>query len=168
MTETNTIPVWVDVIVKLTPAVVTVVVGGVGAYIAHLQYRLNSDRLRLDLSSKRQEAYDLLQKFFHFVFRDGQVKQEALAALIEARSKSRFLFGADINDHFEELWGNAVDAHTLHLQMYPGHGEGLPVGPERSQVAMDHMEKIKWLLAQMNQSDNRYAKYLRFEHGRGD
>jgi hypothetical protein len=39
--------------------------------IAHLQYRLNKDRLRLDLMSKRQEAYDALQKHFQMVFAMG-------------------------------------------------------------------------------------------------
>jgi hypothetical protein len=165
--QSNEIPAWVDIVVKLTPAVFALVVGGLGAWIAHLQYRLNKDRLRLDLMSKRQEAYESLQKHFQLVLRDGQVKPETLGALHEARVKSRFLFGADLAAKFDELWKNAATAHTLHIQMYDGQGGGLPVGPERTRVAKEHTEKIQWHLEQIEVVNTLYAKYLQFDHGRG-
>jgi hypothetical protein len=166
MSETSTLPLWVDIAVKLTPAFFTVVLGSVGAYIGYLQYRLNNDRMRLDLSAKRQEAYELLQKHLSQVFRDGEVKMEALLSLQEARIKSRFLFGADVKDKFNELWSNAVDARALHYQLYDGQGGGLPNGDQRSRVSHEHGEKIKWYLGQMSVVDELYAKYLEFDHGR--
>ena len=67
-TEVNVMPYWVDLIVKLTPAFITFVIGVVGSTIAYRQYRLstlqhqlNQNRLRLDLFSKRLEAYEMLQ-----------------------------------------------------------------------------------------------------------
>jgi len=56
-------PPWVDIVVKLTPAIFTLVVGSTAAYIAFLQYRVNRDKLRLDLFSKRLEAFEKLQEF---------------------------------------------------------------------------------------------------------
>ena len=166
MAQSNDIPTWVDIVVKLTPAIFTLVVGGLGAWIAHLQYRLNKDRLRLDLMSKRQEAYEALQKHFQMVLSDGRVKPETLGALHEARVKSRFLFGADVAETFDELWKNAANAQTLHNQMYDGQGGGLPVGPERSRIAQEHGEKIKWHIEQIDVVNALYAKYLQFDHGR--
>jgi hypothetical protein len=51
--------------------------------------------------------------------------------------------------------------------MYDGQGGGLPVGPERSRVANEHCDNIKWHLEQIDAVSALYAKYLQFDHGRG-
>jgi hypothetical protein len=57
-----------DIIVKLTPSIITFMVGGIGSCIAYNQYRTNKDKLRLDLFGKRLEAYENLQKYFIFIW----------------------------------------------------------------------------------------------------
>jgi hypothetical protein len=154
-------PPWVDIVVKLTPAFVTLVVGIVAAGIGYLQYRLGHDKLRLDLFSKRLEAYEKLQEFFLSVFRTGSVDDATLAALAEARYKSRFLFGPEVEASFDVLWKKAVAIRGLRPKLYgPG---SLPVGPERSAVCEQDSELVKWMMNQMEEAPDRYSKYLRFK-----
>jgi hypothetical protein len=154
-------PSWVDIVVKLTPAFITLVVGLIASLVAFLQYKTNSDKLRLDLFSKRLEAFEKLQEFFTSVLREGTVKDEALLVLAEARYKSRFLFGIEIEAYFDELWKKAVDTRGLRSRLYgPG---SLPVGTERNAVCDQESELLKWHLDQMKTVHERYGPYLRFK-----
>src|ERR1017187_4100089 len=106
-------PLWVDIVVKITPAFITLVVGSFAGYVAYRQSKTNEDKLRLDLFSKRLEAFEKLQEFFTRLLRDGQVTDEALATLAEARYKSRFLFRPEIEKYFDELWTKATEMQNL-------------------------------------------------------
>jgi hypothetical protein len=153
-------PIWVEIIVKLTPAFVALVVGLVAGGISYLQYNVNRDKLRLDLFNKRLEAYEKLQEFYSSVLAEGTVKNEALPILAQARFKSRFLFGPEIESSFETLWKKAVHIRTLGTRMYgPG---SLPVGPERTRVCEQESELVRDILDEMKEAPNRYARYMRF------
>lgn len=155
-------PAWVDIIIKLTPAFFTLVVGLTAGTIAYLQYKLNHDKLRLDLFSKRLEAYETLQKFYTSVLREGCVKDDALPTLAEARYKSQFIFGSEIEAHFDGLWKKAVDMHTLHSKLYKLGT--LPVGPERTAVCDEEHKLLIWMMdVEMKEAPKRYTRYLQFK-----
>lgn len=154
-------PPWVDIIVKLTPAFVTLVVGAIAAGIAFMQYRINCEKLRLDLFSKRLEAYEKLQEFYTSVFRTGTVEDAALPILAEARYKSRFIYGHEIEEMFEVLWKNAVDIRSLRSRMYGP--DSLPVGPARTEICQNEHDLIVWMMDEMKTAPSKYAKYLHFK-----
>ena len=165
---THEMPYWVDIIVKLTPAFVTLVLGIVGSTIAYWQYRLgklqhqlNQDRLRFDLFSKRLDAYEKLQEFFSSVVSAGTVDDSFLSILGEARYKSRFLFGEEIASYLDETWKRAVDMGYCRQML---HETGsLPVGPKRTDLCEKDSELLKWMMNEMKEAPARYAKYLKFE-----
>lgn len=115
---TQEMPFWLDFIVKLTPAFVSLVVGSFGTYIAFNQYRTNRDKLRLDLFEKRIEAYENLQEYFNYLLRDGCVEDKAISILVEARYKSLFLFGNEITEYIDEVWAKASEMRHLDLKLY--------------------------------------------------
>jgi hypothetical protein len=167
-TEVNVMPYWVDLIVKLTPAFITFVIGVVGSTIAYRQYRLstlqhqlNQNRLRLDLFSKRLEAYEKLQEFLSSVARTGTVEDKSLPVLGEALYQSRFLFGDEISSRLDETWKRAVDMRYCRQML---HETGsLPVGPKRTDLCEKDSELLKWMMNEMNEAPARYAKYLKFQ-----
>jgi hypothetical protein len=166
--ETYAMPYWVDLIVKLTPAFVTLVVGGVGAWIAYAQYRLgrlqhqlNQDRLRLDLFSKRLEAYEKLQEFFIAVIQAGTVQDSFLSILGEARYKSRFLFGEEISSYLDDTWKKAVDMRYYRQKLFGP--QSIPQGPQRDELCSQDGELLKWMIDQPQASQSRYAIYLKFD-----
>ena len=161
-------PPWLDFVVKLTPAFVTLVIGIIGSIIAYQQYclnreqcRINSDKLRLDLFSKRLDAYEKLQEFFMCVLRTGTVQDKALPILAEANYKSRFLFDEEIGAKLDEIWNKAVDLQTFTEQIFgPG---SLPVGPERTAICQQKGALLKWMMKEMEEAPKRYSKYLHFK-----
>jgi len=157
---TQEMPFWLDIIVKLAPAFVALVVGSLGTYIGFNQYRTNRDKLRLDLFEKRLEAYEKLQEYFNCLLRDARVGDKAIPILAEARYKSLFLFGNEITEHINEVWDKAIEMRRLDLKLYGP--KALPVGEERNQVCDRESELLQWNLEQQKDSPKRYAKYLKF------
>jgi len=157
---TQEMPFLLDIIVKLAPAFVALVVGSFGTYIGFNQYRTNRDKLRLDLFEKRLEAYEKLQEYFNCLRRDARVDDKAIPILAEARYKSLFLFGNEITEHINEVWDKAFEMRRIELKL---HGsKALPVGEERAQVCYEKDELLQWNYAQQEDSPKRYAKYLKF------
>jgi hypothetical protein len=154
-------PFWVDVIVKLTPAFVTLVIGMVASGIAFFQFRTARDKLRLDLFSKRLEAFEKLQEFFTSVLRTGTVESQALPLLAEAKYKSRFLFGPEIEASFDVLWMKATNMRTLRSRLYGA--DALPVGSERSAFCAEEDRLLAWMMEDMKVAPSRYSKYLQFK-----
>ena len=157
---TQEIAFWLDTIVKLAPASVALVIGSIGTYIAFNQYRTNRDKLRLDLFEKRLEAYEKLQEYFNYLFRDVHVDNKAISILAEARYRSRFLFGDEIMEHISEVWDRAMEMRCLGLKLYGS--ERLPVGEERDMACDKESSLLQWNITQQSNSPERYAKYLKF------
>lgn len=153
-------PLFLDVMVKLAPAFVALVVGSFGAYIGFNQYRTNRDKLRLDLFEKRLEAYEKLQEYFNCLLRDARVDDKTIPILAEARYKSLFLFGSEITGHINEVWDKAIEMRLLDLKLYGS--KALPVGEERNRVCDKESELLQWNFDQQKDSPKRYAKYLKF------
>jgi hypothetical protein len=154
-------PFWVDVIVKLTPAFVTLVIGMVASGIAFFQFRTAQDKLRLDLFSKRLEAFEKLQEFFTSVLRTGTVESQTLPLLAEARYKSRFLFGPEIEASFDVLWMKATNMMTLRSRLYGT--DAIPAGFERSAFCAEEDRLLAWMMEDMKVAPSRYSKYLQFK-----
>ncbi|HWW02434.1 MAG TPA: hypothetical protein VNZ64_22240 [Candidatus Acidoferrum sp.] len=154
-------PPWVEIVVKLTPAFITLVIGLIASLVAYLQYKNNRDKLRLDLFEKRLQAFEKLQEFFTYVLREGCVREEALPILAEARYKSRFLFGSEIEAFFDEVWKKAVDMLALRSRLYGPNS--LPVSPERNKVCDQESALLIWQMEQMKNAHKIYSPYLGFK-----
>ncbi|MFN5613052.1 MAG: hypothetical protein ACK491_16810, partial [Pseudanabaena sp.] len=169
-------PLWVDIIVKLTPTIIalmvggigvwisynltssisTLMVGGIGVWIAYNQYRTAKDKLRLDLFEKRLAAYEKLQEYFMFVFQLGRVDGQAIQILGEARYKSRFLFGDDITKNIDEVWDKALTIQDLDFKLKDSLS--LPIGEERKRVSEELRKALIWNDDQQKSSPERYDK----------
>ena len=151
-------PQCVEIAIKLAPAFITCVLGSIGAYIAYQQHTISRDKLNLDKFDKRFAAYEKLQEYFSMLLREGHVTDEAIAVLSQARYKSLFLFGTDIDDHVKQLWEKAFEMRKVYRQLY---GENsLPVCDERTRVAARETELMNWNSAQQEASPQWFAKYL--------
>jgi len=160
MNDHNQIPLWLDIVVKLTPAFVTSVLGGFGFWLAWRQHKIQNDKLRLDLFEKRLDAYEKLQEFFSHMLQHAVFDERATVLLHEARYKSRFLFDDGIRSHVEKLWEQGFKMRELRRKMYGP--DALPVGPERSAVCEKESAILKWIMDQMVASQERFARYLEF------
>jgi hypothetical protein len=152
---------WADLVVKLTPCFISLVIGMTTSWVAFLRYKITRDRLRLTFLSKRVDAYETLQAFYRRISQEKCITRDSLLLIAEARDKSRFLFGERVERHIEKVWRNAVDVQLMWTSL---HGrKRLPIGFKRAAVAAREATLMKWMMRQTEGSTKRFAPYLRFD-----
>ena len=163
MKNTQEILCYLDII-KLIPSLIAVIpsliVGMITAYIAYNQYRVNKDKLRLDLFEKRLEAYEKLQEYFNYFIRKGCIDNEAIIILSTAHYKSVFLFGSEVTEYIDEVRDKAIEMRRLRIKLH--NHKALPIGEERNKVSDRDSELFEWHLDQQRDSQKLYIKYLKF------
>lgn len=84
-------------------ALVTALVGVLGAMIAYFQWRTAHQRVVLDLFDRRLRVFEDIENAVRNVFSTTRVSNETWSLLVGAKSRARFLFGKDVNDYLERL-----------------------------------------------------------------
>lgn len=81
-----------------------VLLGAVGAWIAHGQWRTARTKVVLDLFDKRIAVYQEIVEALTPVWRDGgKAALACLASFSKPRDRARFLFGDDVNGYLTEI-----------------------------------------------------------------
>ncbi len=149
---------WTDILSGLlTPLIALVAI-----YIAYQQYRINSLRLRHDVYERRLRVYKAVQAFLSEIMRQGDIDFLRTSQFYAEASEAAFLFEEEIQTFIDDLHAKAIDLHSFHERMYPSDGSsGLPVGEERSKVAHENGELLKWFIHQLPKSKELFGKHMR-------
>jgi len=116
---------YLDKIIQLPPASVALIVGICTICITFRQYKVNKDKLRLDLFDKRLEAYESLQEYFNHFIEKGCVDNEAMRVLNLAHYKSIFLFDNEVSEYIDKVRDVAIEMRKLHMKLHGSNA--LPV-----------------------------------------
>jgi hypothetical protein len=144
---------YVDVFSALLTPLLAIVAG----YVAYQQYRTNRSKLKFELYEKRLATYHALMELLSAIVREADVKIEELMKFNRETNESYFLFGKDIYSYLWEIHLKAVDLHTMNQSLYH---ENLPIGEERSRIAKEKGELLKWFGNQFDTSRKKFAKHL--------
>lgn len=83
-------PDWLELVSKLSPALITLVIGGIGVYIAYQQHKVNKEKFKLDLFDRRMKAFDLFQDFYMRLHGAAQVGEYESRIFWELKNSVRF------------------------------------------------------------------------------
>lgn len=148
---------WIDVMSALLVPAIAVV----GVYIAYQQFRINKQRLRHETYERRLAVYKAVQKYLSEILRDGTTTFQRASEFYSEASEAAFLFDPSVQDKIDMIYKKSIDMVATHERMYPSDGsQGLPVGEERSKVAKENSELLKWHLGELNNSKPFFAKKL--------
>jgi hypothetical protein len=137
---------WVEIL----NALLTPLIAVIALFIAWQQYRVNHNSLRNQLYERRHAVFKAFMSYLADVMREGKTNYQRTGQFYAEASEAEFLFSKAISKHMEELYSKGIELVSLHEQMYPSDGSpGLPVGEERSKVAKDKGELIKWFTRQI-------------------
>ena len=144
---------YVDVLAALLTPVIAIVT----TYIAIQQYRANKIRLRHDLYDRRLLLYNSVAEFISHVVQAGAPDRTKLILLLRKTRESYFLFGKDVSDYITDLYKKGVDLEFYEKQL---HQANLPVGGERTGIANQQAELLKWFSSQFDVIQAMFAKTL--------
>jgi hypothetical protein len=143
--------------VDLFAALLTPVIAMVTTYIAIQQYRANQLKLRQDLYDRRLSLYNAVAEFLAHVMQEGTADQTQLIALLQKTRESYFLFGKEVSDYVTDLYKKGVDLQSYERQL---NHTNLPIGGERTRLAEQKGELLKWFGDQFDVIQPMFAKKL--------
>ncbi|MBU7585164.1 MAG: hypothetical protein KAF91_20115 [Nostoc sp. TH1S01] len=137
-------------IIDVFNALLTPVIAGTTVYIAWQQYQVSRLTLRKDLYEKRLRVYQAFMSYLSEIVRDGKVHHNRVLQFYAEASEGEFLFDAELVEKADELYNQGIQLSYLHNQLYPFDGSpGLPLGDERSSIAHENAELLKWFTNQI-------------------
>ena len=132
---------WVDILSALLVPAIAVF----GVFIAYLQYRLNRQRLQHETYDHRMSVFRAIKTHLSEIMRNGTTDFDSALKFYHDASEAVFLFDKSVENFIEEIYKKSIEMAREQELMYPSDGSpGLPVGEERSKVAENHSELLKW------------------------
>lgn len=123
------------------------------------RYQARTERLRL-----RHELYDRRMKLFRgvmtllsHILREGKIDLPQIFEFNVATQESYFLFGKDIYEYMRTIHVRAVNLRGLSQKLETSN---LPVGEERSRIAKEDSELLKWFDDQFDAAREKFARHL--------
>lgn len=148
---------WIDVMSALLVPTIAII----GVYIAYQQFRINEQRLRHETYERRLAVYRFVQKYLSEILRDGATTYQRASDFYSEASEAAFLFDASVQDKIDKIYEKSIDMVVTHERMYPPDGSpGLPVGEERTKVAEESSDLLKWHLDELKKSRSFFAEKL--------
>ena len=136
---------------------VTILVAVFAAYVAYHQSRTAREKFKLGVFDKRFQVFAGARKFLSLILQRAKIDLASLFDYRAAIGEASFLFGDDLTDYLGEIDRRALHLYTLHETIEP-----LPSGAERSRLASEISDELRWLTEQLPELKKRFGRYMRF------
>ncbi|MBU0683866.1 MAG: hypothetical protein ABIH85_02390 [Candidatus Omnitrophota bacterium] len=144
-----------DRVNALSLALLTSIVGGLGAWIAYAQWKINQRRLQHELFDRRIKVYQDVAAYIANILVSGKVKKEEIFPFLRDTKHSVFIFDKEIADYVDEIQKKANSLLSLYIQRKVLQGE-------RLDKAVNEEEKIlTWLTNELNKLPEKFEKFLK-------
>lgn len=148
--------------VEIFSALLTPLIAILATYIAWQQYKLQHSAFNVQMYERRYTVFKAFMSFLAEIMREGKVTYQRLGQFYAEASEADFLFGNEVQNLREELYKKGIALATTHERMYPSDGSpGLPVGEERSKVAHENAEHLKWFFEQIKGTKTIFKNEMR-------
>lgn len=148
---------WIDVFnAFLTPLIAILAV-----YIAWKQYQIEHHSLRSQLYERRMAVFKAYMSFLAEVMRDGNTNFQRLGQFYAEASEADFLFSDRFGKKREEIYKKGLDLISTDRKLTPSDAGGLPVGSERTKVADENSDLLKWFKEQIAETRDLFKSEMK-------
>ena len=133
-------------------AVINAMVGLFGIIISYFQWRTAQSKVALEIFSVRFEIYSQLREIVSFFLRNAAFPDDQAIQFIQAQSRARFYFGAEVDAYLERVRRDMVSGDFINR--YP---------QQLTQFGADeHVNRMDRLSNFYNEFDRMLIPYMRY------
>jgi hypothetical protein len=132
------LPGWIVILSALLTPAIALAVG----WISYAQYRINRNKLRLDLWERRYAIFTATMTFVDRIVAEGDGRDEGRRDFDLGTHGKEFLFGKDVVNYLKLLRDKSVDLYGHRVSLH--HETGLPRGPERDRASQENADLLIW------------------------
>lgn len=140
------------------PTLLTAIIAAVAVWLSYLQHKTNALRLKHELFERRFQVYTAFRSFLGGIIHEGKTSHGACLTMLRETSQAEFLFGPEIPAYLLSAYHKGLDLVESHRKL--DDAPRLPVGEERSRVAHENAEQLRWFNNQYTVLPKLFGKYL--------
>jgi hypothetical protein len=130
---------------------------GVAVVISYLQWKTAQTKVAIDIHATRYAIYQDLRGAVSDFLKDLNFSIEVQKQYMDAQSRARFHFGAEIEQYLESLRGDMIHGHTFNRY---GHLEKEPALPS---IVDTQLERLSRINAFYKEIDRMFVPYMRLD-----
>ena len=153
-------PHWTAYVSAIGTPVVAMLAAIIAGLITWGQWKTARDRLKLDLFDKRLVIYQVARDFLASVMTSGKVNEKELFKFSMAMREAKWLLNADVAQYLNETLRNKA----IYLQVLDQELPTISPGAERTRNVHRQSEIKKWINAQYDVLDKKFASFLQLQH----
>jgi len=147
-----------DIIIKVSQAFLTPIIGVAVVYIAWQQHKTNRNKFRLDLYDRELKVFEGLTTLLQHIVRQGTATGEQVQQYKMSTLEAVFLFNEDIVNYLKEV------KSKVHKLQFVNRIVDKKLSPKReTEVMKEQSDLYDWFNIQLTESVNKFKKALRFE-----
>ncbi|WP_147383598.1 hypothetical protein [Nitrosomonas supralitoralis] len=150
-------------LVEISKALLTPLIAVVTTYIAYQQWKLNRQKLFLDLYDRRLKVYEEVRQILGIVARDARASYDDLLKFRKAVSEADFLFESEISKYIEEIYQHGVKL-CYWTEEYRDSTQAKPDGYDHQKVCDGMHAELNWLTQQFEPAKQKFRKYLNISY----
>lgn len=151
------------VVAEFSKAMLTPMIAVVTAYIAWQQWKINRQKLNLDLYDRRLKVYEEVRQILSIILRDAKASYDDLMKFYRAVSEADFLFGPEISEYIEEIYQRGVQLQYWNGE-YRDYTQLKPEGYDHKKICDGMHAELMWMTHQFEPAKEKFKKYLTIEH----
>ena len=146
---------WIDIFqALLTPAIAVFV-----AHLAWRQYKIQRQRVRMDLFEKRFHIFKSALDYMGHTFAKNHFDEEAHRKYLKDIQGAQFLFSKDIDIYLKHIRNATLDMGVQDTYL---REEVFPNG-DRKKVIQQKLEKLRWISEQIEEIEAKFRPYMQIE-----
>lgn len=138
----------------------TVLLAGVGTWIAYNQFRIAQANLRLALFDRRFAVFESAREFLVRVGRENVVTMRDIATYSRGILDAHFLFDAAVVAYLQEIRHRALQLHGEDVMLERGPRAG------EQKLIDSRWGGMQWLTEQLDELPKRLQPYMAFDEWR--
>ena len=146
-------------IIHALNGLLTPIIAVVAVYIAWQQWQTNRQKLTIDLYDRRLRIHKEIKRFLSKIAVDATISAQELLEFYSSVSEAHFLFGAEIPEYIEEIYGHAT-RFLQHSTEYRDHTRPHPEGYDHATVVREMNQELQWLVYEGGKVNDHFKKYL--------
>jgi hypothetical protein len=140
-------------------AFISSLAAAVAVIIAFLQWKTAQTKLALDIHATRYAIYQDLREAVNMFLKEVKFSNEAQAKYMDAQSRARFHFGAEVEQYLERLRHDMIHGH-----MFDRYGPPQNALVARAQGTVDQqVDRLDRINAFYSDIDRMFVPYMRLD-----
>ncbi len=136
--------------------VITSIAAAAAVIVGFLQWKTAQTELALDIRATRYAIYQDLRDAVSRFLIDLNFSNEVHGRFLDAQSRARFHFGAEVDQYLEQLRSDMIFGHT-----FDRFGPANPVGTVDEQV--EQVARLNRINAFYSEIDRKFVPYMRLD-----